>query len=153
MVIPPKILLLTSVIFREITKLFPSDESAKKVVYLVIIYASKKWTMPIRNWRPALNRFKERLSEFVEHMSVTQNYLQALSLIPMAMVEPGSLPHGVMRELIMCSCDSVGEHKESNFSSRAGSSRLLSDVSAVLKIPFTTLINTSLSLHSLHFFT
>ncbi len=50
-------------------KLFPSDESAKKVVYLAIIDASKKWTMPIRDWRPALNRFmiefEERLTDFV----------------------------------------------------------------------------------------
>ena len=38
-------------------KVFPSDESAKKVVYLAIEQASKKWTMPIQNWRMALNRF------------------------------------------------------------------------------------------------
>lgn len=38
-------------------KLFPSDESAMKVVYLAIDQAAKKWTMPIRNWKPALNRF------------------------------------------------------------------------------------------------
>jgi transposase-like protein len=28
-----------------------------KVVYLAIDQAAKKWTMPIRNWKPALNRF------------------------------------------------------------------------------------------------
>lgn len=38
-------------------KLFPSDESAMKVVYLAIQAASKKWTMPIQNWKGALNRF------------------------------------------------------------------------------------------------
>lgn len=38
-------------------KLFPNDESAMKVVYLAIQNAAKKWTMPIRNWKPALNRF------------------------------------------------------------------------------------------------
>ncbi|HFQ4960753.1 TPA: IS256 family transposase [Vibrio vulnificus] len=38
-------------------KLFPTDESARKVIYLAIRDASKKWTMPIRNWRQALNRF------------------------------------------------------------------------------------------------
>jgi putative transposase len=36
---------------------FPTDESALKVVYLAIQNISKKWTMPIRDWRPALNRF------------------------------------------------------------------------------------------------
>ena len=38
-------------------KLFPTDDSARKVVYLAIMDASKKWTMPIRNWKAALNRF------------------------------------------------------------------------------------------------
>lgn len=38
-------------------KLFPNDEAAMKVVYLAIQAASKKWTMPIKNWKPALNRF------------------------------------------------------------------------------------------------
>ena len=35
----------------------PNDEAALNVVYLAIDAASKKWTMPIRNWRLALNRF------------------------------------------------------------------------------------------------
>lgn len=62
---------LNSVIRKAVKKrkLFPSDASAKKVVYLAIIDASKKWTMPIRDWRSALNRFmiefEERLTEFV----------------------------------------------------------------------------------------
>ena len=38
-------------------KAFPSEKSALKVVYLAIMDASKKWTMPIQNWKPALNRF------------------------------------------------------------------------------------------------
>lgn len=38
-------------------KLFPSDESALKVVYLAIEQASRRWTMPIQNWKMALNRF------------------------------------------------------------------------------------------------
>ncbi|WMS87869.1 IS256 family transposase [Pleionea litopenaei] len=50
---------LNSVIRKSIKKrkLFPSDDSAKKVVYLAIMDASKKWTMPIRNWKAALNHF------------------------------------------------------------------------------------------------
>ena len=36
---------------------FPTDESALKVIYLAIQNISKKWTMPIRDWKPALNRF------------------------------------------------------------------------------------------------
>lgn len=50
-------------------KLFPTDDSAKKVVYLAIQQASKKWTMPIRNWKAALNRFmiefEERLTDYI----------------------------------------------------------------------------------------
>ena len=38
-------------------KLFPDDKAAMKVVYLAIKQASRKWTMPIRDWKPALNRF------------------------------------------------------------------------------------------------
>ena len=50
---------LNSVIRKAIKKrkLFPHDDSAKKVIYLAIEQASKKWTMPIRNWKTALNRF------------------------------------------------------------------------------------------------
>ena len=36
---------------------FPTDESAMKVIYLAIANISKKWTMPIRDWKSALNRF------------------------------------------------------------------------------------------------
>ena len=38
-------------------KLFPNDDSAMKVLYLAIDQAAKKWTMPIHNWKPALNQF------------------------------------------------------------------------------------------------
>lgn len=60
---------LNSVIRKVIKKrkLFPTDDSARKVVYLAIMDASKKWTMPIRNWKSALNRFmiefEDRLAE------------------------------------------------------------------------------------------
>ncbi|MBJ7537081.1 IS256 family transposase [Marinomonas transparens] len=62
---------LNSVIRKAIKKrkLFPTDDSAKKVVFLAIMDASKKWTMPIRNWKAALNHFMiefdERLSDYV----------------------------------------------------------------------------------------
>ena len=62
---------LNSVIRKSIKtrKLFPTDDSAKKVIYLAIMSASKKWTMRIRNWKPALNRFmiefEDRLIDYV----------------------------------------------------------------------------------------
>lgn len=61
---------LNSVIRKAIKKrkLFPNDDAAKKVVYLAIQQASKKWTMPIRNWKAALNRFmiefEDRLADY-----------------------------------------------------------------------------------------
>ena len=62
---------LNSVIRKAVKKrkLFPSDDSVKKVVYLAIQQASKKWTMPIRNWKAALNRFiiefEDRLTDYI----------------------------------------------------------------------------------------
>lgn len=50
---------LNSVIRKAIKnrKIFPNDDSALKLIYLAVNKASQKWTMPIRNWKPALNRF------------------------------------------------------------------------------------------------
>jgi putative transposase len=36
---------------------FPNDESALKLLYLALTNISKKWTMPIRLWKQALNQF------------------------------------------------------------------------------------------------
>ena len=38
-------------------KVFPDDYAIMKIMYLAIQKASKKWTMPIRNWGLALNQF------------------------------------------------------------------------------------------------
>ena len=38
-------------------KQYPNAESALKLVYLAIHEASKRWTMPIRGWKAALNHF------------------------------------------------------------------------------------------------
>ncbi|EZO89591.1 hypothetical protein V555_05227 [Pseudomonas aeruginosa BWH054] len=45
---------------RKITKnrgSFPSDEALLKLFYLARRNISKKWTMPIRDWKAALTRF------------------------------------------------------------------------------------------------
>ena len=59
---------LNSVIRKSVKtrKLFPSDESATKVIYLAIQAASKKWTMPIQNWKQAMNHF---MIEFEEQLA------------------------------------------------------------------------------------
>ena len=50
---------LNSVIRKSIKnrKIFPNDSSAVKIIYLAIEQASRKWSMPLRNWTPAMNRF------------------------------------------------------------------------------------------------
>jgi putative transposase len=49
-------------------RVFPSDEAALKQLYLALRNISKKWTMPIRDWKAALNcfsiMFEERLKEY-----------------------------------------------------------------------------------------
>jgi putative transposase len=45
---------------RKITKnraSFPNDEAALKLLYLALKKISKKWTLPIRDWKGALNQF------------------------------------------------------------------------------------------------
>ncbi|MDE3964590.1 IS256 family transposase [Glaesserella parasuis] len=50
---------LNIVIRRVIKKrnVFPTDDSVFKVIWLAIKDAPKKWTMPIQNWKLAMNRF------------------------------------------------------------------------------------------------
>jgi len=56
---------------RKVTKnrgSFPSDEAMFKLLYLALSNISKKWTMPIKEWKAALNQFsimfEERLPNF-----------------------------------------------------------------------------------------
>jgi putative transposase len=35
----------------------PTDGAAVKLLYLALQNITKKWTMPIKDWRAALNRF------------------------------------------------------------------------------------------------
>ena len=59
---------LNSVIRKSVKtrKVFPSDDAALKVIFLAVEAASKKWTMPIRDWKSALNRF---MIEFEEQLA------------------------------------------------------------------------------------
>ena len=70
-------------------KQYPNAESALKLVYLAIHEASKRWTMPIRGWKAALNHFaivfENRLptmgkteQQNLDPKQLTQNQLQAL---------------------------------------------------------------------------
>jgi len=52
---------------------FPDDASVMKVLYLAIHRAAQRWTMPIRNWPEALNRFTIMFEDRLPRGSVTQN--------------------------------------------------------------------------------
>jgi len=62
---------LNSVIRKAIKKrkIFPNDDAAKKMIYLAVKEASKRWTKPILNWRMAMNRFiiefEDRLTPYL----------------------------------------------------------------------------------------
>ena len=47
-------------------RFFPSDDAAFKQLFLAIRNISKRWTMPVRNWGEAMNRF---MIEFGERLS------------------------------------------------------------------------------------
>jgi len=38
-------------------RIYPNEESALKIIFMAIREASRKWTMPIRHWKQALNHF------------------------------------------------------------------------------------------------
>ena len=50
---------------------FPSDEALLKLFYLALRNISKKWTMPIRDWKAALTRFTIQFGELI-----SQNLVQ-----------------------------------------------------------------------------
>jgi transposase-like protein len=45
-----------------------SEESALKLVWLAAAEAAKKWTMPIRDWKVALNFFLIQFEDRIEHV-------------------------------------------------------------------------------------
>jgi transposase-like protein len=38
-------------------KIYPNEESALKIIFMAIREASRKWTLPIKHWKQALNHF------------------------------------------------------------------------------------------------
>ena len=47
---------------------FPSDEALLKLFYLALKNISQKWTMPIRDWKAALNRFTIEFGERIAQL-------------------------------------------------------------------------------------
>ncbi len=46
---------------------FPSDDAMFKLLYLALKNIAKKWTMPIRDWKSALNQFSIRFEGRLPH--------------------------------------------------------------------------------------
>ena len=53
-------------------RIFPNDTSAIKIVYLAIQQASKRWTMPIRDWGAVMNRLLVEYGERFPHEEESQ---------------------------------------------------------------------------------
>jgi transposase-like protein len=54
---------------RKVTKTktaYPSDEALIKIVYLDTMEISKKWTMPVREWKKCISQFAIHFSDRLE---------------------------------------------------------------------------------------
>ena len=52
---------------------FPDDKSILKIVFLALKNATKKWTMPIKNWSLALNQFEILCGDFRQDLLELKN--------------------------------------------------------------------------------
>jgi transposase-like protein len=50
-------------------RIMASEESASKLVWLAAAEAAKKWTMPIRDWKAALNFFLIQFEDRIDHVA------------------------------------------------------------------------------------
>ena len=67
---------------RKITKnrgSFPSDEALFKLFHLALKNISKKWTMPIRDWKAALNRFSIQFDDRMPRQQTNAVYTKILT--------------------------------------------------------------------------
>jgi putative transposase len=49
---------------------FPNQEAAFKLLYLALEHIAKKWTMPVQNWKAALQRFSILLGDRVPQIEI-----------------------------------------------------------------------------------
>ena len=58
-----------TVLIRKVTKnkrVFPSDESVFKTLYLTIDYITRKWILPIRDWNEAMAHFLIKFDDRIQ---------------------------------------------------------------------------------------
>lgn len=81
-------------------KVFPTDDSVKKVVWLAIQAASQKWTMSLKDWRMAMSRFiiefsdrfddhfQERLCQYDAPLTLTKHLYHCSSISQISLSSP-----------------------------------------------------------------
>ena len=68
---------------RKITKnrgSFPNDDALFKLFYLVLNNIAKKITMPVKNWKPVLNRFTIQFGERMRRIDTRPDYTKFRTL-------------------------------------------------------------------------
>ena len=48
---------------------FPNDDTIFKILYLALRNAAKKWTMPLLNWKAAMNQFSIMFEDRMAHLN------------------------------------------------------------------------------------
>lgn len=64
---------------RQNRSLFPNDEAVFKLLYLAVKNIEKKWTMPIRDWKQALQQFAIMLEGECRYLKPLTGYLHKKS--------------------------------------------------------------------------
>ncbi len=62
---------LLNMTLRKVTKnqgSFPNDEAVFKILYLALKNAAKKWTIPIQNWKQAMNHISILFEKRMAHL-------------------------------------------------------------------------------------
>jgi transposase-like protein len=63
---------------RKVTKTktaYPTDEALIKIIYLATLEASKKWTLPIKDWKNCMSQFAIYFEDRVESDYPRQNFI------------------------------------------------------------------------------
>lgn len=50
---------------------FPSEQALLKLFYLALNNIAKKWTMPVQNWKPVLNRLQPAWRKDASQLTLT----------------------------------------------------------------------------------
>jgi len=63
-------------VYRKVSKSrgsFPNDEAVIKLFYLALNNIAKKWSTPLKDWKPALNRFAIQFEDRMPHHYINRH--------------------------------------------------------------------------------